>query len=69
MDQGSIELGGDEMSSFIFELTCSTGWPGGGGELVVRQAGEVVGVHVVVRLQTVVTPPSRAVVCQRSSVL
>ena len=57
------------MLVFVFELTCSTGWPGGGGELVVRQAGEVVGVHVVVRLQTVVTPPSRAVVCQRSSVL
>ena len=52
----------------IFQLTCSTGWPGGGGELVVRQAGEVVRVHIVVRLQTVVPPPGRAVVRQRSSV-
>ena len=32
----------------ILHLTCNTGRPGGGGELVFRQAGEVVGVHVVV---------------------
>ena len=53
----------------IFQLTCSTGWPGGGGELVVRETGEVVRVHVVVRLQTVVPAPGGAVVCQRSTVL
>ena len=57
------------MLVFVFELTCSTGWPGGGGELVVRQAGEVVRVHVVVRLQAVVRSPGCAVVRQRSSVL
>ena len=45
-------------------LTCSAGWPVGGGELVLRQAGEVVRVHIVVRLQTIVPPPGRAVVGQ-----
>merc|ERR1711963_429488 len=28
--------------------SCSTGWPGGGGELVLWETGEVVRVHVVV---------------------
>ena len=60
---------GSEIMVSIFQLTCCTGWPGGGGELVVGQAGEVVRVHVVVGLQAVVPPPGRAVVRQRSSVL
>ena len=52
-----------------FALTCSTGWPGGGGELVVGQTGEVVRVLIVVRLQTVVLSSGSAVVRQRSSML
>ena len=46
----------------IFHLTCSTSWPGGGRELVVRETSEVVRVHIVVGFQTVVPPPSSAVV-------
>ena len=52
-----------------FALTCSTGWPGGGGELVIWETSEVVRVHVVVRLQTVVLSSGSAVVRQRSSML
>ena len=51
-----------EFKVSIFQLTCSTGWPGGGGELVIGQTGEVVRVHIVVRLQTVVLSSGSAVV-------
>ena len=44
--------------------TCSTGWPGGSGELVLWETGEVVRVHVVVGLQAVVPASSSAVVSQ-----
>ena len=45
-------------------LTCSTGWPGGSGELVLGETREVVSVHIVVRLQAVVPAPRSAVVRQ-----
>ena len=53
----------------ILHLTCNTGRPGGGGELVFWQAGEVVGVHVVVGHQTIVPSSSGALIRQYFSML
>ena len=66
MDQGSNELQITllVLNKIAIRLTCSTGWPGGGGELVLWETGEVVRVHVVVRLQAVVPAPRSAVVRQ-----
>ena len=52
------------LNKIATRLTCSTGWPGGSGELVLWETGEVVRVHVVVRLQAVVPASSSAVVSQ-----
>ena len=72
MDQGSNEL---RITLSVLNkigtirLTCSTGWPGGSGELVLRETSEVVSVHVVVRLQAVVASPRSAVVRQYTIML
>ena len=52
------------LNKIATRLTCSTGWPGGSGELVLWETGEVVRVHVVVCLQAVVPASSSAVVSQ-----
>ena len=52
------------LNKIATRLTCSTGWPGGSGELVLWETGEVVRVHVVVGLQAVVPASSSAVVSQ-----
>ena len=56
------------LNKIATRLTCSTGWPGGGGELVLWETGEVVRVHVVVRLQAVV-PASRSAVVRQYPIM
>ena len=56
------------LNKIATRLTCSTGWPGGSGELVLWQTGEVVSVHIVVRLQAVV-PASRTAVVRQYTIM
>ena len=57
------------LNKIATRLTCSTGWPGGSGELVLRETSEVVSVHIVVGLQAVVASPRSAVVRQYTIML
>ena len=56
------------LNKIATRLTCGTGWPGGSGELVLGETGEVVSVHIVVRLQAVV-PASRSAVVRQYPIM